>query len=222
MPPGRRRLLVLAVVVAAAAVIALSGGHRLLSDPARVRATLRASGLLAPALYVLSMWVLQPLGPPGFFWMIPASYVWPWPEAFLLSWVGNLGASSVAFAGVRWLGRDWVAARIPTWLARVDHRLAASGIGGVLALRLITGQLPAADWLLGLSEVRWRDFLVGTALGIVPMTLLFVLVGRGLVAWLVEHGPVAWVVAGAVIALVLTARRLLSRPVPDTDPRSAP
>ena len=113
---------------------------------------------------------------------------------------------------MRWLGRDWVAARVPTWLARLDRRFAASGAGGVLLLRLITGQLPAADWLLGLSEVRWRDFLVGTAIGIVPMTLLFVLVGRGLVAWVVDRGPVGWAVTAVVVTIVVVARRLLSRP----------
>lgn len=141
-------------------------------------------GPWGPFAYVASMWLVQPLGLPGVLWMIPAGLIWSWPVAVGLSWVGNMGASAIAFAWSRTVAREWVAARIPPRIRAFDARLAEGGVAPVVALRLVTGQLPPADWLLGVSAVRWRAFLVGTAVGIIPGILFFVIVGSGFFAWL--------------------------------------
>jgi uncharacterized membrane protein YdjX (TVP38/TMEM64 family) len=139
-----------------------------------------------PAVYVLSMWVIQPVGLPGFVWMVPAGLVWSWPVAVGLSWIGNMGASAIAFAWARFVARDWVAGRIPPRVRAFDDRLARGGTTPVIALRLVTGQLPPADWLLGASAVRWQPFLVGTAIGIIPGIVFFVVAGSSLFAYLAD------------------------------------
>ncbi|MBW3661676.1 MAG: VTT domain-containing protein [Actinobacteria bacterium] len=135
-----------------------------------------------PAVYVLSMWIVQPVGLPGFVWMVPAGLAWSWPAAVALSWIGNLGASAIAFAWARFVARDWVASRIPPRVRAFDDRLARGGTAQVIALRLVTGQLPPADWLLGVTGVRWQVFFIGTAIGIVPGIVVFVVVGSSLFA----------------------------------------
>lgn len=172
----------------------------------------RDAGPAGPVVFVVSMWVVQPFGLPGTLWMVPAGVVWPWPVAVALAWIGNMGASTIAFVFARVVGRSWVSPRLPPQLRAFDERrFAKGGTGMVILLRIFTGQLAPADWLLGVSQVRNRTFLVGTGLGILPGIVMAVLGGPAFLTWVsalplaVQVGMV--VVAVVVVAAVATRRR---------------
>jgi uncharacterized membrane protein YdjX (TVP38/TMEM64 family) len=210
----------LAVVVVASAAVVLARGA---PSAGRIEELLVESGPWGPVVYVASIVLVQPLGVPGIVWMAPAGLIWPIPVAIALSWLGNMGASSVGFAFARWVGRDWVAARIPPRLLAIDARLGHRGVAPVVGLRVLTGGLAPADWLLGLSSVRWRTFLVGTAIGMVPGVTMAVVAGGGVLGWALDQPP--WIlgvlaalgaaVVGAVVMwrhrLDAVARRLRAR-----------
>lgn len=169
------------------------------------------AGAVGPLVFVVSMWLVQPFGLPGTLWMVPAGVVWPWPMAVLLTWVGNMGASTIAFYFARVVGRDWVSPRLPAQVRAFDERrLATGGTGFIVVLRLATGQLAPADWLLGVSKVSTRTFLVGTGLGIVPGIVIAVLGGPAALTW-VSRLPVAAqmgvVVCAAALVVVVALRR---------------
>lgn len=199
-----KRALALVVVVGLAGAVATSG-----PDAAEVETFLRDRGVLGPVVFVLVMWCLQPLGVPGLVFMVPAALVWPAPMAVGLSWVGNMGASFFAFAFARWIARDWAQQRLPDRLRRWDGRLARGGVAEVATLRLVTGQLTPADWLLGISSVRLGPFLTGTAIGIVPLIVIVVFAGASAGTWLFDD-PVRWGSALAAIAAMLVAAQLRS------------
>jgi uncharacterized membrane protein YdjX (TVP38/TMEM64 family) len=192
----------LAVVVVASAAVVLSGGA---PSAGRVEELFVESGPWGPVVFVVSIVAIQPLGVPGIVWMAPAGLIWPIPVAIALSWLGNMGASSVGFAFARWMGRDWVAARIPPRLVALDARLGHRGVAPVVGLRILTGGLAPADWLLGLSSVRWRTFLVGTAIGMVPGVTMAVVAGGGVLGWALDQPPWLLGVLVAVGALALAA-----------------
>jgi uncharacterized membrane protein YdjX (TVP38/TMEM64 family) len=210
----------LAVVVVASAALVLANGA---PSASRMEELFVESGPWGPVVFVVSIVLIQPLGVPGILWMAPAGLIWPIPVAIGLSWLGNMGASSVGFAFARWIGRDWVAARIPPRLVALDARLGHRGIAPVVGLRLLTGGLAPADWLLGLSSVRWRVFLVGTAIGMVPGVTMAVVAGGGVLGWALDQPPwtlgVLGALAAAGVAALVTwrhrldavARRLRSR-----------
>lgn len=177
-----------------------------LSDEEVFKERINSWGVWGPVGFVLAMWLIQPLGVPGVFFMVPASLVWSTPVACALAWVGNMGASWLAFEFTRSVGRDWVQERIPPRLRRFDDRIEAGGVWPVLVLRLVTGQIPPADWLLGVSSVKRVPFLIGTGLGIIPGLVLIVAYGADLIGWLSEN-PIALV---AVVAIAVT-RRVLSK-----------
>jgi uncharacterized membrane protein YdjX (TVP38/TMEM64 family) len=212
---GWRLAAAVAVAVAALATTAAVG-----VDADRIQGWLTESGPWGPAAFVLSMWLLQPVGIPGVVWMIPAGVIWSWPVAAALSWVGNMGASSLGFGFARWAGRAWVAERLPPRLRAVDSRLGERGVGPVVALRVVTGQLAPAEWVLGVSSLRWRTFLVGTAIGIVPGILMAVVAGGGLVQWGLRQGPLVWslgvVGAAGAVAVLWVVRRRLDTSAPPT------
>lgn len=211
----RTRLVVVSVLVAAAVVFVATGGWDFVSDGDRVEAFFTERGALGPVVFVLAMWALQPAGIPGLVFMVPAAVVWPLPTAIGLSWIGNMGASTLAFAMARYLARDWAQNHMPTRLRGWDERLAAGGLWQVFLLRVVTGQLTPADWLLGVSTVRFRTFLIGTGLGIVPGIVLATTVGSAGVALLTERWARWLVIAGVVGVVVLRrVRRRRAQPRP--------
>ena len=147
--------------------------------------------------------------------MVQAAVVWPLPTAMGLSWVGNMGASTIAFAMARYMARDWVQNHMPSRLRRWDGRLVGGGLFQVFLLRVVTGQLTPADWLLGVSTVRFRTFLIGTGLGIIPGVVLATTIGGGLVD-LLGHRWIRLPLLVALIALGLLRRRRGAR----FDPRT--
>lgn len=198
----RYRLLALVAVAAAIAIFVALGGWTFMSDGDRVEEFFTERGALGPIVFVLAMWALQPAGIPGAVFMIPAAVVWPLPTAMGLSWVGNMGASTIAFSMARWLARDWAQNHMPTRLKGWDERLADGGVVQVTLLRVVTGQLTPADWLLGISNVRLRVFFVGTALGIIPGIVLVTTVGGGIFELLSDRRvrlPVILVVVAIVV-----------------------
>jgi uncharacterized membrane protein YdjX (TVP38/TMEM64 family) len=90
---------------------------------------------------------------------------------------GVLGALA-GFALARWLGRETVARLAGPRLARADALLARRGTLAVLTGRLVpVTPFTAVSYAGGLSGIRLRDYLVGSAIGLVPGTVLHVAVG---------------------------------------------
>lgn len=198
----RRLLVVIGIAAMVAGVVRIDDAV----SASEVEAFLLDRGWLGPIVFVVVMWVFQPLLVPGPVFMVPAALVWSAPAAMALSWVGNMGASFVAFAFARWLARDWVQARLTPRLRRWDGRLQRGGIREVALLRVFTGQITPADWLLGASSVRVRPFLIGTAIGIIPSIVIVVLLGASAGDWLFDE-PARWGgVAAAVVGLAIVSR----------------
>lgn len=205
----RRVFAVLIVAVAVAVAVTLNQAV----SANDVESFLLERGWLGPVVFVVTMWILQPLLLPGPVFMVPASLVWPAPAAIALSWVGNMGASFIAFAFARWFAQDWAQERLTDRLRAWDGRLEQGGVREVALLRLFTGQITPADWLLGVSSVRLTPFFLGTAIGIIPSVVLVVLVGASVGDWLFAE-PFRW--GGFLVAIVAlsTLRRIPRRRSP--------
>lgn len=187
------------------------GGYTWMTGDGNIERLLTESGVLGPLIFILVMWLTQPLGVPGFVYMVPAGIVWPLPLALAVSWIGNLGASYIAFSFARWFGRDWVKARIPEGMHRYDDRLEQGGLKPVILLRIVFGQLPPADWLLGVTKVSQRNFIIGTAIGIIPGVVLFVVAGGGLFDILRDMPTMARRIVIALAIVFAVGRRILKR-----------
>ena len=174
-----RKVAVLAGLAMVAALAVALGGYGWATGEGNIENLLTDTGIVGPVVFVGVMWLTQPLGVPGLVFMVPAGIVWPYPLAIALSWIGNMGASYLAFAFARWVGRDWVQLRIPTRMHPYNDRLANRGLWPVVLLGWSSVSSPPADWLLGVSKVSTRNFLIGTAIGIIPGVVLFVVAGGG-------------------------------------------
>jgi phospholipase D1/2 len=97
---------------------------------------------------------------------------------------------------------------MPKRLRRYDERLATHGLQTVILIRATLFLAPPAHWLLGLSQVRFTQFLLGTAIGFLPgialLTYLTVSLGESLGEWIEKRPP--GTLAAIIIAIVVFVR----------------
>lgn len=100
--------------------------------------------------------------------------------ALLLVLPSALGSAAAAFLVARYLARDRIAPYIRSRarLEAIDWAVEEHGIKSVLLLRL-SPLLPygAKSYFFGLSRVKLLAYLVGTAVGILPGSALYVSIG---------------------------------------------
>ncbi|MBI0536638.1 TVP38/TMEM64 family protein [Roseomonas sp. KE2513] len=132
-------------------------------------------------------------------------YAFGAPVGTGLALVAQVLGCAASFGWARLLGRDWAARRLEGRLGRrlrpLHDRLVASPFGATLALRLLpVGNNLALNLLAGLSGVRMAPFVLGSAIGYLPQTLVFALLGNG-----VAVDRVAQLVLGGALFLVSVA-----------------
>ncbi|MDK3257367.1 TVP38/TMEM64 family protein [Blastococcus capsensis] len=190
---GRLTLLVL-VVTLGAVVAALVG----LPDAEQLRADVAAMGRAAPALFIL-LYAVATLAPlPKNVLSAAAGLLFGLVEGLVVVLLGALLGALAAFALGRALGRDAVERLTGARVARVDALLGRYGLLAVLGVRLVP-VLPftAINYAAGLTAVRIRDYVIGTALGIIPGTVAYVALGA------YGTSPGSWPFVVAVLALVV-------------------
>jgi uncharacterized membrane protein YdjX (TVP38/TMEM64 family) len=94
---------------------------------------------------------------------------------FVYVWIGAMAGASAAFLIGRTLGRDFAASLIGSRLKRYDDAIRRNGFATVLYLRLIYFPFTPMNFGMGLTAVRFRDYVLGTALGILVGTFILTL-----------------------------------------------
>jgi uncharacterized membrane protein YdjX (TVP38/TMEM64 family) len=92
-------------------------------------------------------------------------------NGFLLGWIGSVAGSTCSFLIARYFMRDAVQRALVSRFERIqgiDERLALRGFRTILVLRLLLFMAPPLNWAIGVTRVRLRDYLLGSALGVVP------------------------------------------------------
>ncbi len=177
-------------------------------DVERVRSLLTESGAWGPVLYVAFFALIEPLGAPGIIFIIPASFVWPLPVAFVLSWIASVGAGIVGFSFARWIARDFVQRHLPDRFNRFDRQLAERALLAVIVVRLVFFLTPPAHWVLGVSRVPFGSFVLGTAIGFAPGVALMTVAGPALVEfWNSVERPGLWI--GLAVLVFAIGRRVI-------------
>lgn len=117
-----------------------------------------------------------------------------------LVWVGAVLGASLAFWIGRALGRDGVARLAGPAMSRLDAWVARRGGLAVLVARLVP-VLPftAVNYASGLTVVGFVPYLLATAVGILPGTVAYVVIGA------YGSDPGSWPFVAALSGLVLLA-----------------
>ncbi|HEY4075767.1 MAG TPA: VTT domain-containing protein [Rhizomicrobium sp.] len=126
---------------------------------------------------------------------------------FVWAITGALAGAAVGFAFVRWFGATGLLDASPG-IGRLVERAEHGGWRAVAILRLTPLPHSVANTLLAMTNLKWRDYLLGSFAGMLPMTLAQVDVGAS-GGEILRGGQ--WLLACLMLALGLGATFLLKR-----------
>jgi uncharacterized membrane protein YdjX (TVP38/TMEM64 family) len=127
---------------------------------------------------------------------------------------GALGSAALGYAAGRTLDRDSARRFLTPRLYRLARRIAERGFLAAAALRIVpVAPFAVVNLAAGALRLRFRDFALGTVVGMAPGVLVMTSLAEPLRRWVVDPGWRAGVILAGVAALVLLARRLLVRRV---------
>jgi uncharacterized membrane protein YdjX (TVP38/TMEM64 family) len=175
------RLLVLVIVLAGAfCIVHFSPLRELLKDAALLRQAIDKMGAFAYPSCLLASALLVGCGFPRLILCAAASIVLGFGWGLLLTQGGALLGYYIVFCFIRWGGGDWIIEKRPR-LRAIAETIQDQGVAGVVLARQIPIHGTLINLCLGLSRVKHRHFLIGTAIGLLPEAIPVALVGAGLV-----------------------------------------
>ena len=133
---------------------------------------LESAGTWAPVLFILVYAVGVCLFVPGTLLTVLGAAIFGAYFGFLYVWIGAMIGASVAFWIGRTLGREFAASMVGDRLKKYDDAVARNGLATVLYLRLVYFPFTPMNFGMGLTKVRFRDYLAGTGLGILVGTFI--------------------------------------------------
>ncbi len=92
----------------------------------------------------------------------------PW-HGFLYSMLGALLSAMSTYVLGHWLGRNAVRRFAGTKLRELNRRLAQRGLITIIVVRIIPlAPFSVINMIAGASQIRFRDFVIGSAIGMLP------------------------------------------------------
>lgn len=189
-------------------------------DQAWVDTQVLGQGLRGEALFFLAALLFTALGLPrqvvGFF----AGYAFGLAVGGLLALAASLGGALLTFSVARWLGRDLVRRWFTGRLRGLDEFVGDHPLRTILLIRLLPlGSNLATNLAAGISRMGAWPFAAGSALGYLPQTLVFALIGSGIAVdpvWRIGTGILLFLLSG-LLGLSLYRRFRLRKSARQTD-----
>lgn len=185
-------------------------------NPNSLATLLEAAGFWAPLAYILFFTIGVCLFVPGVVLVSLGAAIFGTFYGFLYGWLGALSGCAATFFVGRYLGREFAASLVTGKLKEYDDKIEQNGFATVLYLRLAWMPFSPMSYGMGLTKVRFRDFFLGTALGIVvAIFIITYFVGTVKEAWTDGHWEqlLTWKTGMALIlvAFSLYLPRLIER-----------
>lgn len=172
------RLALLAALLATPIVLRYTTAAGAALTTASLRTRLAHAGGAGFALFVAAFTLGELMHLPGMLFVAAAVLAWGRLGGGLAALGAALVSLSVSFAIVRAVGGQPLGELRHPRLRALVGRLEARPIATVALLRLVLWLAPSLNYALALSRVRYRDYLVGSALGlVVPLGVAAALFG---------------------------------------------
>lgn len=145
-------------------------------SPENLKGYLALAGPYAPILFITAFIAGFFLRIPGFIFIILGVIVFKRLPAIVYSFIAITLGTSLTFLIARFFLHDTVARIEIRGVKNLNEKAAQRGFLTVLCLRLIFFLIPPLNWVLGVTKVKYRDYLFGTMLGVAPGVLIIALV----------------------------------------------
>lgn len=208
------RLGVLTGLVVGAVILFLTVGG---PDQASIERFVRDAGIGAPVVYVLVYAVLTVALFPGAVITAAGGALFGSVQGTVLTVVGATIGATGAFLVGRWLGREQVERIAGRGVVRLDDWMQQHGFLAILYTRLIpVVPFNVLNYAAGIAGLRLRDYVIATAVGIVPGTFAYAELGHSLTGCVAggdacDLTSPAFLVAVALIVFFVVAGPFINR-----------
>lgn len=104
-------------------------------------------------------------------------------EGGALSWIGSLAAAILGFGIGNFVGADRLRRIDAALVRKISAAVRRNGFMTSLVVRLVpTGPAILVNLAAGVSRMKFRHFVAGTAIGIIPKIIVVCLISQGLVS----------------------------------------
>ena len=172
-PGGKRKALIWVLFIIGAIVLIRYTPINAYITADTLNSLLDAAGWWAPLVYICIYAVGICLFIPGTLLTGMGAAIFGPYWGFLWVWIGAMIGSAGAFLIGRTLGREFAASLIGDRLKRYDEAIERNGFATVLYLRLVYFPFTPMNFGMGLTRVRFVDYMTGTGLGIIVGTFIF-------------------------------------------------
>ncbi|VVB71359.1 SNARE associated Golgi protein [uncultured archaeon] len=150
-----------------------------------LRSTLDSYGYWSPLFFIIFFAILTTLFIPATLLTIPSGIIYGLWWGFTLNFIGAMLGATVSFFVARFLGKEFISKLLKKTyfnkIIKIDYELEKHGFHHTLVLRLLPF-LPfvLVDYALGVSRIKFKDYFLGTAVGVLPTIFLFAYFGASL------------------------------------------
>ena len=207
-----RGLVFIATLVLIGWIMERVGVSRLL-DTGWVDGQVRGQGVAGLGLFLVVGAATVALGVPRQAISFLAGYAAGLTQGIVVALLATMLGSALVFFYARLIGRDFVRRRLGDRARRVDEFLGRNPFTTVVLIRFLPiGNNLLTNLIAGISAVPATPFLLGSAVGFVPQTIVFVLLGSGIrVDPPLRIGlSIALFVASALLGAILYRRRTVT------------
>lgn len=175
-----RGFVVIATLLAAGYLLrALESGAVL--DAGWIDTAIRGHGIKGDLVFIAAVALATAVGMPRQVVSFLGGYGFGFLSGSGLALTGSIMGCMLAFYYARFVGRAFVASRYPDKVRRIDAFLHEHTFTMTLIVRLLpVGSNAVTNLAAGVSSVRARPFLSGSAIGYLPQTVIFALMGSGI------------------------------------------
>jgi uncharacterized membrane protein YdjX (TVP38/TMEM64 family) len=145
-----------------------------------VRLKITESGAWGSVLFIVSGALLTVIGLPRVPVSLVAGFVFGFLKGFAFALLAALTGAVVTFYLARCLGRDFFAKKLPESARKYEALLGEHSFSMTLVIRFFpVGHNTLTNLVAGISAIRPLPFFLGSALGFIPQTAIFAMMGSG-------------------------------------------
>lgn len=143
----------------------------------RISQLVQQAGVLAPLVFIPFYAVAVSCFVPGAVMALVGVTLFGTWGGFLYVWLGALLACVACFYIGRRMGREFVRSIAGETFLRYDEALVDHGFTTTLYMRLLQFPTTAMNYGMGLTAVRFRDYFLGSAIGMMVEVFAFTFIG---------------------------------------------
>lgn len=181
-------------------------------------ARLMTGSAFGPLIYVIVYWLRPLIFFPATLITVLSGFLFG-PIGILYTIIGANGSAMVAYLVGYFFGQDFLAVKADesNLIERYADRMRANSFETVLIMRLLFLPYDLVNYAAGFLRIRWLPFLLATAIGSIPGTISFVLLGTSfgtleeLLTGELRVNPPALIASILLILISLAGSRLLRK-----------